>query len=81
MIGIQAKPRVAILGAGIMGSSAALLLARAGCRVTLIDQTASAMMERADGMKARSTSDSCTPEIHHAAPRPNCSLEDWRSGP
>jgi glycine/D-amino acid oxidase-like deaminating enzyme len=43
MIGIQAKPRVAILGAGIMGSSAALLLARAGCRVTLIDQTASAM--------------------------------------
>jgi glycine/D-amino acid oxidase-like deaminating enzyme len=43
MIGIQAKPRVAILGAGIMGSSAALFLARAGCAVTLIDQAASAM--------------------------------------
>ena len=43
MIGIRAKPRVAILGAGIMGSSAALLLARAGCAVTLIHQAASAM--------------------------------------
>ena len=43
MIGIEAKPRVAILGAGIMGSSVALLLARAGCAVTLIDQAASAM--------------------------------------
>ena len=27
-------------------------------------------------MKARSTSDSCTPGIHHAVPQPNWSLED-----
>jgi len=30
-------PHIAVLGAGIMGSCAALFLARAGCRVTLVD--------------------------------------------
>ena len=34
---MNGKPRVAVLGAGIMGSCAAIFLARSGCRVTLID--------------------------------------------
>lgn len=34
---MNSEPRVAVLGAGIMGSCAALFLARGGCRVTLID--------------------------------------------
>jgi glycine/D-amino acid oxidase-like deaminating enzyme len=33
-------PRIAVLGAGILGSCAALFLARAGCRVTLVDAAA-----------------------------------------
>mgnify|MGYP006273311673 FL=1 len=36
----EAKPRIAVLGAGIMGSCAALFLARAGCQVTLVDAAA-----------------------------------------
>ena len=36
-------PRVAVLGAGIMGSSTALFLARAGCEVVLIDKASSPM--------------------------------------
>ncbi len=43
MTRVGAKPRVAVLGAGIMGSSTALLLARAGCKVTLVDRAASPM--------------------------------------
>lgn len=39
----RARPRVAVLGAGIMGSSTALFLARAGCQVTLIDRAPSPM--------------------------------------
>ena len=35
--------RVAVLGAGIMGSCVALRLARAGCSVTLVDQAAAPM--------------------------------------
>ncbi len=34
---MNGQPHVAVLGAGIMGSCAALFLARSGCRVTLID--------------------------------------------
>ena len=34
---MNSRPRIAVLGAGIMGSCAALLLAHRGCRVTLID--------------------------------------------
>lgn len=34
---MKRQPRIAVLGAGIMGSCAALFLARNGCRVTLID--------------------------------------------
>ncbi len=33
----RTSPRIAVLGAGILGSCAALFLARAGCRVTLVD--------------------------------------------
>jgi glycine/D-amino acid oxidase-like deaminating enzyme len=39
----RGAPRVAVLGAGIMGSSTALFLARAGCEVVLIDQASSPM--------------------------------------
>jgi len=35
---MRGERRVGILGAGIMGCSLALLLARRGARVTLIDQ-------------------------------------------
>lgn len=34
---MNSAPRIAVLGAGIMGSCAAVFLARNGCRVTLID--------------------------------------------
>lgn len=34
---MNGKPHIAVLGAGIMGSCAAIFLARSGCRVTLID--------------------------------------------
>jgi glycine/D-amino acid oxidase-like deaminating enzyme len=40
---VGGAPRVAVLGAGIMGSSTALFLARAGCEVVLIDQASSPM--------------------------------------
>lgn len=37
------RPHVAVLGAGIMGTSTALFLARAGCTVTLFDRASSPM--------------------------------------
>lgn len=37
---MSGRPHIAVLGAGIMGSCAALFLARRGCRVTLIDAAA-----------------------------------------
>ena len=40
---MRSSLEVAILGAGIMGTSTALLLARAGCNVTLIDRAPRAM--------------------------------------
>jgi hypothetical protein len=36
-------PRVAVLGAGVMGTSTALLLARGGCAVTLVDRASQPM--------------------------------------
>ena len=37
---MKPKPRIAILGAGIMGGSLALFLARKGADITLFDKTA-----------------------------------------
>jgi glycine/D-amino acid oxidase-like deaminating enzyme len=40
---LKGKPRVAVLGAGIMGCCTALQLARRGCAVTLIDKASAQM--------------------------------------